>query len=64
MARVLFISAHGERQVKSGSLSACIAEANRLNTERGCHAGVHVVERKDGTRITANECLVTKEKRK
>lgn len=62
MARVIFISAHGERTVKSGPLPACIAEANRLNTERGYHAGVHVVERKDGARITAHECLTTRRK--
>lgn len=57
MNRVLFISLRGELQVLADSdLSACIREANRLNTERGYRSGVHVVEREDGYRLTAAEC--------
>lgn len=57
MNRVLFITIHGERQVfSSDDLAACITEAKRLNTERGYHAGVHVVECEDGHRMTAADC--------
>ncbi|WP_137279255.1 hypothetical protein [Pseudomonas rhizoryzae] len=57
MNRTLFITHRGERTVfEDADLAACISEANRLNTERGYHAGVHVVERQDGHRMTAAEC--------
>ena len=57
MNRVLFITIHGERQVfADADLGAYVAEANRLNTERGYHAGVHVVECEDGHRMTAADC--------
>jgi hypothetical protein len=57
MNRVLFISTKGEREVfADADLNACIAEANRLNTERGYRAGVHVVECEDGRRMTAADC--------
>lgn len=58
MNKTLFITHRGERTVfEDVHLVACIREANRLNTERGYHAGVHVVEREDGARMTAAECL-------
>lgn len=57
MNKVLFISLRGELQVfANNDLSACVREANRLNTERGYTSGVHVVEHEDGYRITAAEC--------
>lgn len=55
--RVLFISLYGERTVfKDVDLQACIRKANELNSARGFHAGVHVVEDTDGYRMTAADC--------
>lgn len=57
MNKTIFITLKGERAVfEDDDLDACIAEANRLNTQRGYHSGVHVVEREDGYRMTAAEC--------
>nr|WP_314563346.1 hypothetical protein [uncultured Pseudomonas sp.] len=57
MNKTIFITLKGERTVfEDADLAACISEANRLNSERGYHAGVHVVEREDGYRLTAAEC--------
>lgn len=58
MAKVFYIGAGGERQVhESETLLECVAEAIRLNAEKGFTAGVHVVERDDGRRMSHNECL-------
>lgn len=57
MNKVLLISTRGELTILENiDLDACVSEANRLNTERGYHGGVHVVEREDGYRMTAAEC--------
>lgn len=57
MNKVFRITVRGEFQVFADEdLSACISEANRLNTERGYTNGVHVVERDDGHRMTAADC--------
>ncbi|MEX0292504.1 hypothetical protein AAH995_04055 [Pseudomonas putida] len=57
MNKVLRITLRGELQVFTDSdLSACIREANRLNTERGYRNGVCVVELEDGQRMTAADC--------
>lgn len=57
MNKVLHITIKGERQVFAGSLDACISEANKLNAEYGFVVGVHVVERADGQRMTAADCV-------
>ena len=57
MNKVFHITVRGGLQVFADEdLSACITEANRLNTERGYTNGVHVVEREDGHRMTAADC--------
>lgn len=57
MNKVLRITLRGELQVfTDNDLSACIREANRLNTERGYRNGVCVVELEDGQRMTAADC--------
>lgn len=57
MNKVIRITLRGELQVFADSdLSACISEANRLNTERGYRNGVCVVELEDGQRMTAADC--------
>ncbi|MFT8234788.1 hypothetical protein ACLNBI_24980 [Pseudomonas guariconensis] len=57
MNKVIRITLRGELQVFTDSdLSACIREANRLNTERGYRNGVCVVELADGQRMTAADC--------
>ncbi|MDU8358019.1 hypothetical protein [Pseudomonas syringae group sp. J309-1] len=57
MNKVFRITVRGEFQVfAQEDLSACISEANRLNTERGYTNGVHVVEQEDGHRMTAADC--------
>lgn len=57
MNKVLRITLRGELEVFTNSdLAACIREANRLNTERGYHNGVCVVELEDGQRMTAADC--------
>lgn len=57
MNKVLHITLRGEMQVfAEDDLGACISEANRLNAERGYTSGVHVVECKDGQRMTAADC--------
>lgn len=58
MNRVLFISLRGEREVHQGAdLAEVVAEAVRLNEERGYRGGVHVVERDDGVRMCAADCI-------
>ncbi len=57
MNKVLHITGRGELQVFADeSLAACVAEANRLNTEHGYTSGVRVVECEDGHRMTAADC--------
>lgn len=57
MNKVLRITLRGELQVfTDNDLSACIREANRLNTERGYRNGVCVVELEDGQCMTASDC--------
>jgi len=57
MNKVIHITGNGELQVfADDSLTACIREANRLNTERGYTSGVRVVECEDGHRMTAADC--------
>ncbi|WP_312403879.1 hypothetical protein [Pseudomonas rhodesiae] len=57
MNKVLHITGRGELQVFADeSLAACIAEANRLNTEHRYTSGVRVVECEDGHRLTAADC--------
>lgn len=58
MAKVFYIGAGGERQVhECPDLLECVAEAIRLNAEKGLTAGVHVVERNDGRRMSHSDCL-------
>ncbi|MBD1555196.1 hypothetical protein [Pseudomonas typographi] len=57
MNKVIRITLRGELEVfTNGDLTACIREANRLNTERGYRNGVCVVEMEDGQRMTAADC--------
>lgn len=57
MNKVIRVTLRGELEVFADKdLAACIREANRLNTERGYHASVHVVECEDGHRMTAADC--------